>query len=65
MGLVFIFFGCVGVLIAIFGKAFSVADPDAITPFNQKRSRRSGRLISLVVGLMFLAYGIKVLLIGQ
>jgi hypothetical protein len=65
MGIVFIVGGCIGILVAIFGKEFSVGDADAITSFNQKRSRRSGRLISLVAGLLLLAFGMKVLIVGQ
>ncbi len=65
MGIVFVIGGCVGVLVAIVGKEFWVGDADAMTSFNQRRSRRSGRLISLVAGLLMLAFGLKVLIVGQ
>ena len=39
----------------------SPGDPDAITSFKQKRSRRSARLISLVAGLLLIALALLVI----
>jgi hypothetical protein len=53
--------GVVAIAAAIFGRDFYAADVISGTSFKQKSSRWSGRLVFTVVGLAFIAAGIKML----
>jgi hypothetical protein len=61
MSAVFIILGCIGLIVAVMGKEFSVADSDAISSFNQRMPTWLGRLIAAIAGTLLLAYGIKTL----
>jgi hypothetical protein len=66
MGFVFIFAGIAATLIGALGRTFYAAD--ALTLSGYKRERRVstwwGRSIFIVVGLLFMALGVKFLLDG-
>ena len=61
MGIVSLILGGVAITAGILGKEFYVADVLSGVGFKQKRSRWSGRLICIVVGVSFVAAGIKLL----
>jgi hypothetical protein len=63
-GIALILGGCTGLAVAAFGKNFSVGDADAMTSWDKPTSRWSGRLVSLIAGLMLLAIGIKLLILN-
>jgi hypothetical protein len=65
MSIGFIVAGIIGVLIGIFGKEFSIGDPDAISSFDRKSSRRSGRVVFVLTGVLLIAFGFKSLLVGR
>ena len=64
MNVFFIIIGMAAVLISIFGKGrqFYAGDPDAIAWFDRKISNRYGRILFIVVGIIFLTLGIASLL---
>ena len=62
MGVLLVIFGVLAIAGGIFGKDFRVADVIALGEFKQKRSRWSGRLLFIVVGVGLIGIGIKMLL---
>ncbi len=62
MGVLFTILGCALLLASFKVKGFFVSDPDAIASFARPRSKWSGQLIFVVVGIGMLAFGIKLLL---
>jgi hypothetical protein len=61
-GIFFVICGIVSVLGGIFGKDFYKADIETGVPYKQRSSTWSGRLVFIVVGVSFVALGIKFLL---
>jgi hypothetical protein len=61
-GIVSLIVGGVAIAAGIFGRDFYVADVLSGVGFKQKSSRWSGRLICMVVGVSFVAAGIKLLM---
>jgi len=63
MGFIALIIGGVALAAAVFGKEFYVADVDSGSGFkpDQRRSTWSGRLVCIIVGLGFIAIGIKLL----
>ncbi|MGB9032339.1 MAG: hypothetical protein WCC27_19595 [Acidobacteriaceae bacterium] len=59
MWILFMVFGCAGILGGIFGKTFYKADIETGAPYRQKSSTWSGRLTFIVVGAFLLALGVK------
>jgi len=57
--------GAAAIAAGIFGKHFHSADVASGLPFKQKSSTWSGRLIFIVVGIAFVAAGIKQLMDGE
>jgi hypothetical protein len=62
MGVLFVIFGCLVIVGGFFAKDFYAADIVALGAFKQKRSKWSGRLLFIVVGVFLLALGIKFLM---
>ena len=64
MGIFFVILGGVLLVGGVFGKDFYVADVLSLAAYKQKSSRWSGKLVFIVVGLGFIALGIKFLVSG-
>jgi hypothetical protein len=62
MGIIFIIAGSVAIILAVIGKNFTAADPDAMSSFARPVSNRSGRVVFAIAGSMLIAFGIKFLL---
>jgi hypothetical protein len=58
-GIVFLISGVIAILAGIFGRTFYKAGPMGVSVFTERRSTWSGRLIFIVVGMMFVALGAK------
>jgi hypothetical protein len=61
MGILLVVFGALGIAAGIFGKDFYAADVDSLSPFKQRSSRWSGRLVFLLAGAALVAIGVKLL----
>jgi hypothetical protein len=63
VSVIFLIFGLIAILIAIFGKRFTVADGEGFE-FKSKRPMPTwlGKLIAGIVGLWFVLYALKSLL---
>jgi hypothetical protein len=59
MSLFSLILGVFSIAVGILGKDFYVADVLSGVGYKQKRSKWSGKLICIVVGLLFLAIGIR------
>jgi hypothetical protein len=62
MGAIFIIAGSIAIVLAFIGKEFGISDPDAMSSFDRKSSKRSGGLVFAIAGIMLIAFGIKFLL---
>ncbi len=62
MGVLLVIFGVLAIAGGVLGKDFHVAGVIALSEFKQKRSRWSGRLVFIVVGVGLIGIGIKMLL---
>ena len=61
MGIFLVIAGGLGIAGGILGKDFYAADVDTLSPFKQKSSRWSGRLVFLLTGAVLVAIGVKLL----
>ena len=61
MGILLVISGILAIVVGIFGRNFYEADVIALRAFKQKSSTWSGRLVFIVVGVVFVALGIKLL----
>jgi hypothetical protein len=61
MGVLFVICGVVAIAGGVFGKQFYVADVLGNDSYKRRSSTWSGRLIFILVGVFFLAVGIKFL----
>ena len=61
MGILFVIIGVLAIAAGIFGKNFYEADGIALGAFKRKSSEQSGRLVFILVGVFFIALGIKFL----
>lgn len=62
MGVLFVILGIFAMAGGIFGKDFHVADIISLRPYKDKMPTWLGRLVCIVVGVFFIAVGIKFLL---
>ena len=62
MGILFVVCGGVAIAVGILGKDFHAADVITGLGYRRKTSRWSGRLVFIVVGVFFVAMGVKFLL---
>jgi threonine/homoserine/homoserine lactone efflux protein len=65
MGIILIVLGCIAIAIGICGGEFYSGDPDAISSFNRKILERRGRIVAILAGLLLIAGGVKILVLGQ
>jgi hypothetical protein len=65
VGILLVIFGVLGILGGVFGKEFYAADVIALHEYKQKRSKWSGRLLFIVVGVGLVCIGIKLLFDGR
>jgi len=64
MGILFVISGGLAIVVGVLGKDFYVADVITLAPYKKKSSKWSGKLVFIVVGLGFIALGIKLLVSG-
>ena len=57
--------GITGIVVGIIGKKFYNADVLSLSRYRQESSTWSGRLVFIVVGVLFIAIGIKFLVDGN
>jgi hypothetical protein len=65
IGIVLIVFGCIAIAVGIRGGEFYAGGADGIGSFNQRSSKRSGRVVFILAGVGLLAVGVKILVFGQ
>jgi hypothetical protein len=65
VGILFVIFGGLAIVVGVLGKNFYAADVLSGVGYKQKSSRWSGKLVFIVVGLGFIALGIKLLVSGD
>jgi|UPI00037BBD43 hypothetical protein len=61
----FLILGGLAIVGGVLGSNFYAADVLSLAAYKQKSSRRSGQLVFIVVGLAFIALGIKFLVSGD
>jgi hypothetical protein len=62
IGILLVILGVLAITVGIVGKDFHAADLDSGGAYEPKSSRWSGRLIAFIVGALFVAGGIKLLM---
>jgi hypothetical protein len=62
MNVFLVIIGGMAIAVGIFGKNFYTADILSLALYRQKSSTWSGRLVFIVVGIGFVAMGIKLLI---
>ncbi len=62
MGMFFVIMGVALVVVGIVGRKFSKADVLSLSGYRQRSSAWSGRLLFIVVGVLFVAWGIRLLM---
>ena len=62
MGIILLVFGFLAIAAGIFGKDFYQAGVFGLVSFGTKSSTWSGRLVFIVVGIIFIAVGIEFVL---
>jgi hypothetical protein len=62
MGVLLVICGVVAIAGGVFAKEFYSADVLSLAPYEERMPRWAGRLLFILVGVFFLAVGIKLLL---